>query len=482
MTPALSWWHSLQAVYYHPAESRCGAHGLKAMPPHGLKAVALSLVLLSHIPAIAGQPVVLNPDGAWCWFQDERALVYDGKLSVASMGRTGDVQVTTWDFRKGLVGIATLHPKFQIDDHNVPGMLIRHDGRLMAFYTEHGGPKNNNPMLWRITTRPRDASQWEPEQSFRAGATAGFSYANPFQLSAERNRIYLFWRAIDFNPTWSASDDDGKTWRTAANHIYSKSGERPYVKYASNGTDTIHFAFTEGHPNRPFRNNLYHAYYRQGGLYRSDGTFIRKLADGPVQPSEATRVYDGENSPAGEAWVWDMHLDKTGKPVIAYSSHPEDITDNRYHYARWNGKVWEGWQIAFGGKRFSVSAKLPMGNYYAGGVCLDPDDLNVVYVSSSVNVQDGTPSKSGHWEIYRGVTRDGGKSWNWTPITENSSADNLRPIVPAGHPGKTFVLWFRGSYPAYKAVEAEVVVHTDAQLPPVRRRITWDQDADRGGR
>jgi hypothetical protein len=51
---------------------------------------ALSLVLLSRIPAIAGQPMVLNPDGAWCWFQDERAAVYDGKVSAASMGRTGE--------------------------------------------------------------------------------------------------------------------------------------------------------------------------------------------------------------------------------------------------------------------------------------------------------------------------------------------------------------------------------------------------------
>ena len=38
----------------------------------------------------------------------------------------------------------------------------------------------------------------------------------------------------------------------------------------------------------------------------------------------------------------------------------------------------------------------------------------------------------------------------------------MRPVVPAGHPGKTFVLWFRGSYPAYKAFETEVVAYTGA--------------------
>src|SRR5512140_28859 len=87
----------------------------------------------------AAEPIVLNPDGAWCWFQDERALMYDGKLTVGSISRQGNVQATTWDMQKGQVSIFTLREKFQIDDHNVPGFLLRGDGRLMAFYTWHGG-------------------------------------------------------------------------------------------------------------------------------------------------------------------------------------------------------------------------------------------------------------------------------------------------------------------------------------------------------
>ena len=422
-------------------------------------------IVFSFLAAVflyAAEPVVLNPDGAWCWFQDERALVYDGKLTFASISSQGSVQATTWEFKTGQVGIFNLREKFQIDDHNVPGLLLRSDGRLMAFYTWHGGPAARREMFVRETVRPKDPSDWTPERSFDAQSPNGFSYANPFQLSAEMGRIYLFWRSIQFNPTWSASDDLGRTWRKAANHIFYKDGERPYVKYASSGADTIHFAFTDGHPDRSFKTSLWHAYYRKGGLYKSDGTFVRKLEDGPIQISEATQIYDGVNSPTGEAWVWDLHLDKAGRPVVVYSSHPDPM-DHRYRYARWDGKVWRDQQIAYAGTRLYKGQE-----YYSGGICLDPDDLNVVYLSSDVDIHTGKPNGSGHREIYRGVTRTGGNAWAWQPVTTGSKLDNLRPIVPAGHPGKTFVLWYRGRYEAYTKFETEVVAYTDAELPRPR--------------
>jgi hypothetical protein len=426
-------------------------------------AIFVALLVLPA-PAAPPEPVLLNPDGAWCWFQDERALVYDGKLTAGSITRSGDVQVTTWNFETGLIGIKTLRPALQADDHNVPGLLLRQDGRLMAFYTAHG---NLRRMFYRVSARPRDAAEWEPEESFDAGVTDGFTYANPFQLASEGGRLYFFWRGKDWNPTWSSSRDNGKTWTPGANHIYYKKGERPYVKYASNGADTIHFVFTDGHPNRDYRNSLYHAYYRKGGLYRSDGTLIRKLAQGPVEPREATRVYDGTNPETGEAWVWDIHLDRFGNPVVVYSSHPSPM-DHRYRYARWNGKTWEDRQIAYAGKRLYERE-----GYYSGGICLDPDDLNTVYLSSGVRIGDGKPNPSGRYEIYRGVTGDRGRTWTWQALTVDSTRDNLRPIVPAGHPGKTFVLWYRGTYHTYTRYETEVVAYTDAKLAALKQRVSW---------
>jgi hypothetical protein len=421
-------------------------------------AVALLLTFPS-LAALADEPVVINPNGGWCWFQDERAVVYDGKMTVASITREGNVQATTWDFEKGAINTRTLRHDFMRDDHNVAALLVRQDGRLMAFYTMH----NKEPrMYFRVTAKPGDASRWGPEMSFDASVTDKFTYANPFQLSAEGGRIYMFWRGIDWNPTWSSTDDLGDTWRNAANHIYFEKGERPYVKYASNNVDTIHFAFTEAHPDRPLLTSLYHAYYKGGVLYTSSGRLVRRMSDGPVRPAEATKVYNGASSPAGEAWVWDIALDSSGRPVIAYTSRLDPM-DHRYRYARWNGKGWEDYQIAFGGKRLYEREK-----FYSGGICLDPDSPNVIYLSSDVNIHDGKPNASGHYEIYRGVTRDGGRNWQWRPITENSTSDNLRPIVPARHPGSTFVLWLRGTYRSYTDYETEVVAFADGVPAPIR--------------
>ncbi|MCK4627582.1 MAG: hypothetical protein KAT56_01190, partial [Sedimentisphaerales bacterium] len=52
----------------------------------------------------------------------------------------------------------------------------------------------------------------------------------------------------------------------------------------------------------------------------------------------------------------------------------------------------------------------------------------------------------------------------WQPITSNSTEDNLRPIVPANHPGQTFVLWMRGSYETYKKYNTSIVLRTGAKI------------------
>ena len=105
-------------------------------------------------------------------------------------------------------------------------------------------------------------------------------------------------------------------------------GERPYVKYASDGSNTIHFIYTEAHPDSYAGTSIYHMYYRNGGLYQSDGTFITNLVDAPIAPQLGTKIYDGTNA-TGEGWTWDVHLDTNGHPVVPYTAFTLSI-DPRY--------------------------------------------------------------------------------------------------------------------------------------------------------
>jgi hypothetical protein len=88
---------------------------------------------------------------------------------------------------------------------------------------------------------------------------------------------------------------------------------------------------------------------------------------------------------------------------------------------------------------------------YTGLAALDPNNPDVVYVSTDADPVTGTPLVSRadgqrHHELYRGTTRDAGTTWTWEPITANSTADNLRPIVPRWKDARTVLVWMRGRY------------------------------------
>jgi hypothetical protein len=71
------------------------------------------------------------------------------------------------------------------------------------------------------------------------------------------------------------------------------------------------------------------------------------------------------------------------------------------------------------------------------------------------NVSDADDER--HYEIFRGVTTDGGASWSWTPVTANSDTDNLRPIIPKEGEGRRVVLWQRGDFETYTDYNTDIV-------------------------
>ena len=55
------------------------------------------------------------------------------------------------------------------------------------------------------------------------------------------------------------------------------------------------------------------------------------------------------------------------------------------------------------------------------------------------------------------IFNDDGMNWDWVPITENSTEDNIRPIVPDWDNQNTAVIWLQGTYDHYTDYNLKVV-------------------------
>ena len=418
-------------------------------------------------------------DGGWCWFSDPRAVSHDGKTYTGWVTQDGSIQAAELEHASAKVTTVTLHGQYERDDHDNPAFLFLADGRLMAFYSRHGGGKN--PMIHaRTTTRAGDFTKWDPEVGLPlrddSGGKAGISYCNPFLLSGENNEIYLFWRGLTYKPTMAKSSDGGKTWSSAqvvVSRADKTENNRPYVKYASNGRDRIHFLFTDGHPRDEKTNSVYYACYRAGAFHKADGSRICGVNELPFRPEQADCVYDARQTGA-RAWIAGVAYDANDQPIIAYTRFPAE-TDHRYHYARWDGKAWADTELCAAGKWFPQTppGKTEREPHYSSGHALDPSDPSIVYVTRPVN---------GVRELEKWKTPDGGKSWKSEAITSGSKHDNVRPYVVMNHaPDGPTVLWMNlhGHYVHYTdyrtAIKmdrpAKVAHQAPAQLPPLSDAI-----------
>jgi hypothetical protein len=415
-------------------------------------------------------PIVLTDDGGWCWFESPRALFQGNRLIVGSVAsgwnaanRRGDVDAIVHDLATGRTTVIELHNQLELDDHDSPAFVARPDGRLVTLFAKHG---SESRFYYRISNA-NDPLVWGQEQTFVPTASTRLTYSNLFLLSGEQNRLYDFYRGLDgsYKPSYAYSDDFGQTWRSGnvIINVPSTQLHRPYARYASNNTDSVHITYTEAHP-RDFDNSLYHAYYKGGTLYRSDGTAIRSLTQGLSSPDEGTRIFRGDAQ--NVAWSVDVTLDNAGRPHTVYSVQigsaglptGQGGNDIRYRYARWDGSAWRDFPLAFAGTRLYAGE-----DDYSGLAVLDPADPSVVYISTNADPMTGatltsTTDSRRHYEIFRGNTSNGGQTWQWTAVTRNSSSDNLRPIrVDGAAGGHKALLWLRGTYRSYTDYQQQVV-------------------------
>jgi hypothetical protein len=432
-------------------------------------------------PATPTDIRVFHNDGGWCWFEDERVLLLDGKVigGVVASGwrgpaRKGQVEVFEYDLaRKSSQLFALKSPKTAedrrnwLDDHNSPAFVVRPDGKLVTFYAQHG---REEKIYYRVSTSPRRGHEWGEERVFIPSVKTRATYQNLFYLSGEK-RIYDFYRGFDnsFKPSYAWSEDMGETWKPGGVliNVPTQFRHRPYVKYCSNGRDTVHLLYTDGHP-RDFDNSVYHVVFRGGQLLSSEGLRLASIMEGLKSPDQGTLVYKGDAN--NVAWVHDTHLDSQGHPVVVFSTQKDSAGlpskqgghDFRYHRAAWTGKQWQVEEIAFGGSKLYAGE-----DDYTGLIALDPYDTDSVFISTNADPVTGLPLKSAadgqrHWEIYRARKPVLGK-WSWIPVTKDSTRDNLRPVVASGDRNPRVVLWLAGKIRSYTDFEYEVVGFPEAR-------------------
>ena len=444
------------------------------------------------LPPVPGEIVEVAPNGTWTWFNDERAIWHQGKLFVGYVRSDGNPGVSRFDAATGManhVNFGTVN-SVEVDDHNNPSFTPLEDGRILTVYSKHG---TASAFYSRISTNDSPASiqHWSPEAI--KVTPARNTYSNTYRLSGtgagENQTIYNFSRCINYNPCVTISPDNGASWGNTVQMIQvGTGGTRPYPRYVSNKKNRIDLIYTDGHP-RNENNSVYHLYYQEQNFRKTDGTLVKSLANLPIVHGIVSDPNSGEkgsviyqyNASWGRGWTWDLHYDETGKPVCAYQTQRDDVTGSGwnhdriyYHYARWTGNSWQSRFIAHGGRGIYSSE-----DDYGGGMAIDPEDPRIVYISSNAanpfhltEINQVPLAVNQRYEIWRGITLDGGLTFTWSPVTSNSLQDNLRPIVPENHGLSQHVLWLQGTYASYVNYSTKVMGIFDA---PNESFATWRQ-------
>ncbi len=444
-------------------------------------------------PPLPGEIAEVAPNGTWTWFNDERAIWHQGKLFAGYVRSDGNPGVTRYDPSTGIahhVNFGTAS-SVEVDDHNNPSFTILPDGKILSVYSKHGSA---SAFYSRISTNnsPTSLAYWSAE-SIKV-TPARNTYANTYALagngSGENGAIYNFSRCINYNPCVTVSNDNGVTWGNVTQVInVGTGGTRPYPRYVSNKSNRIDMIYTDGHP-RNENNSVYHMYYQGQTFRKTDGTLLKSLANLPIQHGTVSDPNSGEKGSViyqfdptwGRGWTWDIHYGVNGHPVCLFQTQRDDVTGTGwnhdriyYHYARWTGSAWQKTFIAQGGRGIYAAE-----DDYGGGMAMDPEDPRIVYISSnaanpfSLSDTNNVPLGAGErYEIWRGVTLDGGLTFAWSPVTQNSLQNNLRPIVPEKHGLSKHLLWFQGTYNSYINYNTKVMGIFD--LPKVSL-AQWQQE------
>ena len=113
--------------------------------------------------------------------------------------------------------------------------------------------------------------------------------------------------------------------------------------------------------------------------------------------------------------------------------------DHRIYFAAYRNGEWQYQELAKMG-----AGLLDTEEDYTGLGVIDLQHGRQVYISTPIDPRND--SKLAHHEIFCGECGADNGSWTWSAITQDSSADNLRPLLPHLANGSSLLLWLQGRY------------------------------------
>jgi hypothetical protein len=395
---------------------------------------------------VGPQHKIIDLDGAWTFYGSPNAVYYSGtyqKTYVGWVNKSGDVKIASYNHStEAWSSPTTLHSALDVNDHATPSILIRDDGYVMVFYCAHNGTE----MYMRISSSAEDISSFAAAVGLDASIGANYyNYPTPIQLTGEIDSpIYLiFSEGTSLSPprrkvSYSKSTDSGSTW-SAKTAIFDNT-DINYYHACQNGNNRIDFAISDSHPNLSTSGILIHLYYQGGNYYKTDGTQIAAAL--PLASADCTTVHSNDGT---RSWVWDIAIDTSGNPAIAYVNYPSGhLYDHRYRYAKWNGTTWSTTEIAEAGRPISVTWE-----EYSSGLTIDPNDVNTVYASVS---RQGVPN------IVTFTTADGGATWTeGRHLTGSASIMQFRPRAVWNGDSALPLVWLQGIYTVYMDYDTSVM-------------------------
>ncbi len=275
----------------------------------GFIALSTTANILGNLSLYEGPPLHgTGVTGSW-WNGDgtTNAVSAEGKTWFTSVTQTasnriyGALQISQIDHVAGTVSTYTLISGAGWgNNQQTPVILIRPDGRLIAFYCQ----VLSTIIRYRISVNPYDSTAWGSENIY-TGVTysAGVQVTSTLEgvvfpaatiLSAEVNTIYLMFLCFNCNLCYATSVDlatvevptvDGgtqipATW-SAANVFVPTPGTALIkgltFRIHSNEIDRIDLMLTYDPNTRPSttQTDVRHVYYKAGNLYTTSGQLIQ---------------------------------------------------------------------------------------------------------------------------------------------------------------------------------------------------------------